>query len=92
MKNIIAFILVALLISSCGAGVVELENKRYQPKISIDGFLQPGKKVDRIHVFRNFKLGVDIAQLVLVLDPAKTIVKIIDESNGNEYDPCQWDK
>ncbi len=85
MKKVIAFILVTLLISACGEGVVEVENKSYQPKISIDGFIQPGKKVERIHVFRNFRLGVDIDKVPLVLDPAKTFVKIIDESNGNNY-------
>ena len=48
MKKIIAYILATLLISACGEGVVEVENKSYQPKISIDGFLQPSKKVDKI--------------------------------------------
>jgi len=85
MKKIILFVLVTLLFTACGEGVVDVENKSYQPKISIDGFIQPGKKVERIHIFRNFKLGEDLNNIILVPDPAETEVEIIDESSGNNY-------
>ncbi|NOG46480.1 MAG: DUF4249 family protein [Calditrichaeota bacterium] len=85
MKKVVVILFVMFLISACGEGVVEVENKSYQPKISIDGFLHPGKKVERIHIFRNFKLGENITADKIFFDPAKTIVKIIDEESGTPY-------
>jgi len=85
MKKVLLFILAILLFSACGEGVVEVENKSYQPKISIDGFLQPGKKVKNIHIFKNFELGVDITADKIFFDPTKMTVKIIDEASGMPY-------
>jgi len=77
-----AFFLLNLLIS-CGEGVVEIQNVSYQPRISVDGFLTPGKKVERIHVFRNFKLNQDLNNINFFTE--NTTVTLTDEGVGQVY-------
>lgn len=63
---------------------MEIQNVSYRPKLSIDGFLIPGKKVDKIHVFRNFKLDQNLNEIDFF--PQNTSVTITDEQTQQTYD------
>lgn len=56
-----------------------MQNISYKPKIAVDGFLQPGRKVEKIHIFRNFKLDQNLNEVTFF--PENTSVSLIDESN-----------
>ncbi len=49
-------VLAALTAVGCGEGEFVVSNESYEPRIVIEGFLQPGPGVDRIHIWRNFPL------------------------------------
>lgn len=85
MKKYFCF-LICLLFYACGEGVVEVKNVSYEPRITVEGFLMPGKRVDRIRVFKNFKIDQEVNILNTLLDPSKTTVTLTDEQNGNIYD------
>ncbi len=42
---------------SCGEGEVELDGSTYHPKIVIQGYVFPGRKVENIVIMRNIPLG-----------------------------------
>lgn len=87
-KSLAAMLFIMLVLAtlnSCGRGVVEVENVSYEPRVSIEGFLSPGKRVSGIRLFRNFKLDQDLREQTPLLDPLKTTATIIDESNGRVY-------
>jgi hypothetical protein len=83
----IAGILIVLfaVIISCGEGLVEVQNRSYQLKIAIDGFLVPGRKVERIHIFRNFKLDQDLNDINFF--PQNTTAILTDDSNPDQVYP-----
>ena len=83
-NNLILIVLLTVFLNSCGEGVVEILNVSYQPKISIDGFLIPNQKVDKIHVFRNFKLDQDLNDVDFF--PENTTVSIMDNESGIDFD------
>lgn len=74
-----------LFLFSCGEGIVEVKNVSYEPRITVEGLLMPGKKVDQIRVYKNFMLDQGVNIFNSILDPEKTDVSIVDEQNGNEY-------
>jgi len=85
MNTIFSLLIITIMISACGQGVVDFDNNSYEPKISIDGFLSPGKKVEKIHIFKNYKLGVNPVNNSTLPDVSKTTAWIIDEASGNRY-------
>lgn len=85
MKKYLYFF-VFLMLLACGEGNVEVENVSYEPRITVEGFLIPGHKVERIRIFKNFKIDQNVSILNSLLDPEKTTVTITDEQNGNIYD------
>jgi len=74
-----------LFLLSCGEGIVAVKNVSYEPRITVEGLLVPGKKVERIRIFKNFKIDQNVNIFNALLDPEKTFVSITDEQNGNEY-------
>jgi len=78
-------LLAILTLQGCGEGVVEIENVSYEPRVSIEGFLIPGKPVSGIRLFRNFKLNQDLREQTPLLDAIKTTATITDESSGIVY-------
>jgi len=78
-------LVLCIIIYSCGEGIVEVKNVSYEPRITVEGLLIPGKKVERIRIFKNFKIDQDVNIFNSLLDPEKTTVSITDEQNGNEY-------
>ena len=85
MKKTLLFLLTTLAIISCGEGVVKVENISYEPKIVVEGFLIPGKKVEKIRILRNFKLDESVNIIGAVVDPLKTTVTLKDEKSGESY-------
>lgn len=79
------FLVLCLILYSCGEGIVEVKNVSYEPRITVEGLLFPGKKVEHIRVFKNFKIDQNVNIFNSVLDPRETTVSITDEQNGNEY-------
>ena len=65
--------------------IVEVKNISYEPRITVEGLLLPGEKVERIRIFKNFKIDQNVNIFNALLDPEKTNVSITDEQNGNEY-------
>ena len=70
-------------VAGCGEGNFVLSNDSYEPKIVIEGFLQPGAGVERIHIWRNFPPDADMRELDLVPDDIRAT--ILDEDSGVEY-------
>jgi len=85
MKTIlkISILLLSIAYFSCGEGTVEVTQNSYEPKITIEGFLIAGQKVEKIRISRNFPVDANLLNYDLVLENAD--VKIIDESNTNVY-------
>jgi hypothetical protein len=74
-----------LIIFSCGKGTVDVENKSYEPKIVIEGYLIPHQKVDKIKIARNFRIDDNLNQTNLIPDVDKTSVSLTDLQSGNIY-------
>ncbi len=85
MKNFLISLFMFSLILSCGEGIVKVENVSYEPKIVVEGFLVPGKKVEKIRIMRNFKLDENVNIIGAVVDPLKTKVELRDEQSGRVY-------
>ena len=79
-------ILLSTLLLACGEGKVAVGNESYEPRIVIEGFLQPGPGVERIRISRNFKVDANLQTLRLPLDDSEADVRITDESSGKEYE------
>lgn len=79
------FILIALMLSSCGKGVVDPSNNSYEPKIVIEGFLIANQKADKIKIARNFPIGTNLRQSSLIPAVNQTTVLIYDLENGTPY-------
>ncbi len=73
------------LLSACSSDLfwgdpqIKVENVSYEPKITVEGFIFPGKPVDRIRVFRNFRLDADLNDTELL--PRNVVVNVIDDSD-----------
>lgn len=92
MKFII-IVLSAVALYSCGDPAVEIEEVKYEPKITVEGYLYPGETVNKIKLTRNFPLETEIDSANLILTPEKNSVSasingvqlIFDETNGYYY-------
>lgn len=77
------WLLLAVVASGCGKGEYVLSKDSYEPRIVVQGFLQPGEPVERIWVWRNFRADANLRHLDLV--PDDTRVTLTDEDSGLEY-------
>lgn len=82
MKKIL-LIVMTIFIVSCGEGTVDIGEKTYSPKIVIEGYLIPEKKVEGIRITRNFPINTMPNLFTLILSDAD--VKIIDLQTNKEY-------
>jgi hypothetical protein len=75
-----------LFIMSCGEGVVEVDERNYEEKIVIEGYLQPNQPVSKIRLTRNIPMNTNLRRLDLFIDNAE--VKLVDLTNGgyDEYE------
>ena len=75
---------VALIAAAgCGEGNFVVTNDTYEPRIVVQGFLQPGQPVERIWIWRNFRAYANLRNLDLV--PDDTQVTLTDEGSGRDY-------
>ena len=73
----------ALMLQSCGEGVINIADIEYEPKIAVDAFLIAGQPVDNITVLRNFPVNADLTRLDITLPNAT--VAITDLEDHSEY-------
>lgn len=73
----------AVLLLGCGEGNFVVSNESYEPRLVVEGLLQPGKRVERIRITRNFRLDANLRSLDLIPDDVRA--KIIAEESGVEY-------
>lgn len=83
LPNIFLLLYSLLIFSSCGESTVEIGPKTYEPKIVIEGYLMPDKKVEGIKITRNIPLNVKVDQSTLVQSDAD--VRITDLQTGKQY-------
>ncbi len=87
MKNrillVLASIITTLLLTSCGEGVVDLSEAKYEPKLVVSGYIFPGKNVERITIMRNIPLNTDVDYESVILKNAD--VRITDISSNKTY-------
>ncbi len=68
---------------SCGEVAVDLGLNTYAPKIVIEGYLTPNKKIDGIKITRNIPLNTQVNPALLILSNAD--VRITDLQSNKEY-------
>lgn len=85
MKYIIKYCLVTLsiFIIGCGESNLDLTASEYEPKIVIDGYIYPDKKVKDIRITRNIPFIKDVDAESVILKDAE--VKIIDKKDNKEF-------
>ncbi|MFH1198150.1 MAG: DUF4249 family protein [bacterium] len=83
IESILASLSLVLLFTSCGESVVEIGQNTYSPKIVVEGYLFPERKVENIKVTRNFALNTQPNPYSLILYSAD--VRITDLESGVEY-------
>jgi hypothetical protein len=86
MRNtvyIIFSLLITLLLSSCGEGIVDIGADNYQSKIVVEGYLSPEHNVENIIIGRNFPLNTTISVEEMFIMDAD--VKITAIETGKEY-------
>ncbi|MBI9070114.1 MAG: DUF4249 family protein [Melioribacteraceae bacterium] len=78
MKNIFLILITITLLQACGDPSVNLEEVKYEPKITVEAYLYPEDSVSDIKIMRNFQLGekIDIEKLYLTPDKNSTMVSI----------------
>lgn len=87
MKQRLAALLVAIplimLNVQCGETPISLDERTYEPKIVVEGYLFPGQPVENIRITRNFPLNreIELAQIVL----SKATVTLVDLAAGSSY-------
>jgi hypothetical protein len=77
-------ILTILLLSSCGKTSVTIDERTYEPKIVINGYLYPEKPVSNIQITRNFPIGTTIDKNQIALGEA--IVNLTDIETNIVYE------
>ncbi|MGE5681075.1 MAG: DUF4249 family protein [Bacillota bacterium] len=83
MLIILSIISLAMILSSCGEGTVDVTEAKYEPKIVMDGYIYPSRKVENIKLTRNFPLNQAIEASQIVLSNAD--VYLTDLSGGVSY-------
>ncbi len=79
------FIIITVLIYSCGTASFEVQNKSYEPRIVIEGFLVANQGEQKIYISRNFKLDANLNTMNLLPDPDDTEVSITDLQTNNMH-------
>ncbi len=84
LKYTIILIIIPILLISCGKTSVTIDDRTYEPKIVIVGYLYPEHRVKDIRITRNFPVGTTINKDEIALNNA--IVKLTDLASNSEYD------
>ena len=86
------FILTALIFFSCGETSVTIDERTYEPKIVIIGYLYPEQPVTNIRITRNFPVGSSINKDQIALADADVILTNLASNNTYEltYNPVNF--
>ncbi len=82
-STLVTISIMALLISGCGESSIEIDDSTYEPKITINGLLNPQQSLLKISVGRNFPIGQIIDKSEIALSGA--IVQLTDLSNDRTF-------
>ena len=78
-----------MAIGGCGEGKFVVSNTSYEPRLVIEGLLQPGTAVDGIRITRNFRVDALIQPDALI--PSDISATLKDEGSGQIYALSQRD-
>jgi hypothetical protein len=78
------FIITALIFISCGKTSVSIDERTYEPKIVIIGYIYPERPVSNIRITRNFPVGTTIDKTEIALREAN--VTLTDMSSNIRYE------
>ena len=78
-------IIITILFSSCGKGIVQVSNESYEPRIVVEGILLPHHQVSKIRITKNFPIDKNLNYYSLIFNPNRTDVTITDEQTGRIY-------
>ncbi len=76
-------LLLPVLFYSCGDATVDLGSENYEPKIVVEGYLYPGRPVEKIKISRNIPINTQMNRSDLLITDAT--VSITDETTGDIY-------
>jgi hypothetical protein len=68
-----------MLVLACGEGVVEVDEKNYEEKIVVEGYLYPNLPVKNIRITRNIPMNTNLYRLGLFIEDAE--VTLFDVTN-----------
>ena len=74
----ISLIVVIAIMMSCGDVTVNVDQSQYNPKIVVDGCLQPFNNVSDIRITRNYPLDTEILVNEIILDDAILSIKDVE--------------
>ena len=85
-------ILATLLLWGCGKTSVTIDERTYEPKIVIIGYLYPERPISNIQITRNFPVGTTIDKNQITLSDANVILTDIASNAGYEltYNPVTF--
>lgn len=88
----IILISIALLLNSCGKTSVTIDERTYEPKIVIIGYLYPERPVTNIQISRNFPVGTTIDKNQIALSEANVLLTDVVSNGVYEltYDPVTF--
>jgi hypothetical protein len=77
---------------ACGKTSVTIDERTYEPKIVIIGYLYPERPVSNIQITRNFPVGTTIDKNQIALSDASVFLTDIASNNAYEltYDPINF--
>jgi hypothetical protein len=84
VNSLLNLILISLLVISCGKTSVTIDERTYEPKIVIVGYLYPEYPVTDIQITRNFPVGSTIEKDQVALEEAD--VRLTDLSSGSVFE------
>ena len=85
-------ILATLLLWGCGKTSVTIDERTYEPKIVIIGYLYPERPVSNIQITRNFPVGTTIDKSNITLSDANVVLTDITSNAAYEltYNPITF--
>ncbi len=86
VKLIIVFSIL-VLIAGCGKPGINLDNAPYNPKITVEAYLYPGKTVSDIRLMRNFPIGGALNISSIFLTPSGNDVKATINGTPLSFNP-----
>jgi len=91
-KNLIVLTFAGMFLIACGKTSVTIDERTYEPKIVIIGYLYPERPVSNIRITRNFPVGTTIDKNQIALSEANVTLTDITSNIGYEltYNPISF--